>query len=92
MEDFLCGLEASPWMGILRALRMGQILGDLSSLRRVLVGVDGRQAGRKVGRGIAVEGLTRISCLLVPATRTWPYHSQLGFFFFFLPQWTEVFP
>jgi hypothetical protein len=44
--DFLCGLEASPCMGILRALRMGQILAELSDLRRGLIGVGGKQAGR----------------------------------------------
>lgn len=44
--DFLCGLESSPCMGILRALRMGQILAELSDLRRGLIGVGGKQAGR----------------------------------------------
>lgn len=28
-ETSLCGLEVSPWMGSLRALWMGQVLGDL---------------------------------------------------------------
>lgn len=78
MGDFLCGLEACPGMGSLRALRMEQLLGDLSSLR-----VDGKQAGRW-GGGVAVEALSRISRLLFPATRSWPYHGQLGSF---LPQW-----
>lgn len=41
------------------------------------------QAGRW-GGGIAVEALSRISRLLFPATRSWPYHGQLGSF---LPQW-----
>lgn len=58
------------------ALRMGQTVGDLSSLRR---GVERQEAGR----GMAAEGLTRMSCLLFPTTRSWPYHGQLGFF---LPQ------
>lgn len=60
-------------MGSLRALRTGQTVGDLSSLRR---GVERQEAGR----GVAAEGLTRISCLLFPTTRSWPYHGQLGFF------------
>lgn len=74
----LCGLEVSPWMGSLRALRMGQIIG----LRKG-VGADGKQAG---GWG-EWRRLTRISGLLFldpgPTIVSWG---------FFLPQWTGVLP
>lgn len=69
----LCGLEVSPWMGSLMALRMGQIIG----LRKG-VGADGKQAG---GCG-EWRRLTRISGLLFldpgPTIVSWGFFSLSG--------------